>query len=217
MRRTVLLVAVAGLAVLGLTLGVREAVASHSGASTAAAPAGASTVPTADAGGPSADAATPSPGVLTSAPLDPGDDVARVDADAVPDLAAVDLATARAMGWDITVRTPVDRLDDAQKASRRLAVQGMHTRLVGLSLARVTIHGYGTPVDPDVDPRGDEDLHLLVEDRLFWVAVSRHVPIPAGGPSRSPQPTRAYGYSDVIMLIEPGRSTSSIAQTLSAG
>ena len=90
-------------------------------------------------------------------------------------------------------------------------------RFYGFSLDDIAASTPSGMFDPDVDPRGDEDLHLLVEDRLFWVAVSRHVPIPAGGPSRSPQPTRAYGYSDVIMLIEPGRSTSSIAQTLSAG
>jgi len=141
-----------------------------------------------------------------------------VDADKVPDVAAADLATAKTFGWEVTVEQPVDRLNAADLASRRLAVSKMRGHVAGLTLARVTIHGYGDPIDPaNSDPATDEGLNLKVKDALVWVAVARQVPVPVLGPSR-PADAKNMGprteLQDVVMIIELGKDRALLARTL---
>ena len=145
-----------------------------------------------------------------------------VDADKVPDVSAADLATAKTFGWDITLEQPVDRLTAEDVASRRMAVGKMRAPIVGLSLARVTIHGYGDPKDSsktDTDALTDADLNLRVENRLLWVAVARHAQMPVAGPSPAPDskdtaPTTEH--EDVILLVEPGKETPLTFRTLAS-
>ncbi|WP_088283636.1 hypothetical protein [Kineosporia sp. A_224] len=146
-----------------------------------------------------------------------------VDAAKVPDVTAADLATAKTFGWDVAVEQPVDSLTAAQADSRRLAVSKMRGPVVGVSLARVTIHGYGDPIDPaksnpaNTDPAADDNLDLKVKDALVWVAVARQVPMPVLGPSQ-PADAKSTGprteLQDIIMLIEPGKDRILVARTL---
>ncbi|MBI4942188.1 MAG: hypothetical protein HY830_15695 [Actinobacteria bacterium] len=165
-------------------------------------------------------ATTAAPAAVTTTDALP----ALVDPDKVPDVTAADLATAKTFGWDVAVEQPVGRLSAVQADSRRLAMSKMRGSVVGVSLARVTIHGYGDPVDTaDSDPSKadlatDEDLKLKFKDALLWVAVARQVPVPVLGPSRPADSRRTAPRTelqDVIMLIEPGKDRVLVARTLS--
>jgi hypothetical protein len=139
-----------------------------------------------------------------------------------PDLSAAALSTASAMKWDISIATPLARMSTQAIAERATAMkaatesinmlQGHSVR--GASLADVTVHNWGKPVDPSVEDPTEDQLVLKVKNQKLWVVQVADVDVPSFGPVGYKGPLT--GRSDMLVLVEPDTYKTITIESLNA-